>query len=574
LGGAESADLSLRSRAVGALPIVNDVLRRLRLRDTLDRFVPATDPRLKLAPSIGLGVLLRNLLVAREPLYGLQRWANRFDERVLDLSAGDAALLNDDRIGRCLDALFAADRSTLMTQIVVRAVREFSLDLGELHNDSTTVTFAGRYARATGRIRQGRRAPRITYGHNKDHRPDLKQLLYVLTTTADGTVPIWCSIEDGNTNDDLTHVATWTALRDLVGKPDFLYVADSKLCTRGNTAHIAGAGGRFLTILPRCRKEYRQFRDLIHPLPWQNLRRRKNARRRSAPDDLWHGFESPKPSEEGFRILWIWSSQKSGLDRAERDDALERAEAALAALRAKLTSPWARRKTRDDVERAVAVCVAPAKRWLEVEILVTEERRLHHTKSGRPAKGAPCAERVVLRFDLRWRRNEEALGDDQRLDGMFPLLTNCARERLSVPDALAAYKHQPSLEKRHEQLKTVFHVRPALLKTDTRVEALLFLYFVALLVEALLERELRHAMAREEIPALPLYPEDRDCKAPTAQQLFAFFEDLRMHTLLAPDATVLQHFRDTLTPSHQTVLRLLGVSPNAYWPTGSDSRRI
>ena len=62
----------------------------------------------------------------------------------------------DDRVGRCLDALFLADRATLMTEIVVHAVEEFDLQLPELHNDSTTVTFTGQYSQADGTPARGR----------------------------------------------------------------------------------------------------------------------------------------------------------------------------------------------------------------------------------------------------------------------------------------------------------------------------------------------------------------------------------------------------------------------------------
>lgn len=152
--------------------------------------MPCTDRRLKLAPAVGLGVLLRNILLAREPLYGLTDWAQRFDEPLLGLPADAASLFNDDRVGRCLDGLFLADRAALMTAVVVGAVRTFKLDLSELHNDPTSISFSGEYAAADGTARKGRATHRITYGHSKDRRPDLKQLLFVLTTTADGGVPI------------------------------------------------------------------------------------------------------------------------------------------------------------------------------------------------------------------------------------------------------------------------------------------------------------------------------------------------------------------------------------------------
>ena len=61
--------------------------------------------------------------------------------------------------------------------------------------------------------RSGKRAPAITYGYSKDHRPDLKQLLFILTTDADGGVPVQFRTADGNTNDSITHIETWTTLR-------------------------------------------------------------------------------------------------------------------------------------------------------------------------------------------------------------------------------------------------------------------------------------------------------------------------------------------------------------------------
>src|SRR4029077_16215649 len=117
-----------------------------------------------------------------------------------------------------------------------------------------TVTLSGAYA-DQGPAEQSHRPPRITFGYNKDHRPDLKQLLYSITITADGAVPVHCKTYDGNTTDDAVHIDTWDFLRKIIGHVDFLYVADSKLCTRENMGHIAAGNGRFLTVMPRTRAE-------------------------------------------------------------------------------------------------------------------------------------------------------------------------------------------------------------------------------------------------------------------------------------------------------------------------------
>ena len=113
------------------------------------------------------------------------------------------------------------------------------------------------------RVRRGRLRLAITYGHNKDHRPDLKQLLYILTVTGDGAVPVQFRVESGNATDDRSHRATWDLLCKLTGRRDFLYVADCKLATAENMAHIHQHGGRFLSVLPRTRGEDAAFRATV-----------------------------------------------------------------------------------------------------------------------------------------------------------------------------------------------------------------------------------------------------------------------------------------------------------------------
>ena len=132
-----------------------------------------------------------------------------------------------ERIGRALDRLFDADRAALLTEVVLTVGQKFAVRFAELHNDSTSVRFCGQYRGASGHPIRGRTAPAITYGYSKDHRPDLKQLLFILTTEADGGVPVQFRLADGNTNDSSTHIETWNTLRALAGRADFLYVADS-----------------------------------------------------------------------------------------------------------------------------------------------------------------------------------------------------------------------------------------------------------------------------------------------------------------------------------------------------------
>jgi hypothetical protein len=72
------------------------------------------------------------------------------------------------------------------------ASAEFQIDCSQLHNDSTSITVHGAYRRADGLESAGQPTSRVCHDHNKDHRPDLKQPLWILTVCADGAVPLAC----------------------------------------------------------------------------------------------------------------------------------------------------------------------------------------------------------------------------------------------------------------------------------------------------------------------------------------------------------------------------------------------
>lgn len=103
--------------------------------------------------------------------------------------------------------------------------------LSELHDDSTSIALYGAYRGATGTPRAGTVPPRPARGHSKDHRPDLLPLVWLLTISADGAVPITYRMMPGNTEDSTTHIATWDRCSKIAGTPSFLYIADSKFCT-------------------------------------------------------------------------------------------------------------------------------------------------------------------------------------------------------------------------------------------------------------------------------------------------------------------------------------------------------
>ncbi len=557
---------TLRSHTIGALPLVNHVLRRLRVDALLHQHLPPPAPHAPLPSSVTLGVLVRNLVLARVPLYGLGEWARPWVPTLLGLQPAQVPLLNDDRVGRALDRLFDADRRALVTALVVHMIGEFRIALDQLHNDSTSLTLHGAYADATGRRVRGQPTARVTFGYNKDHRPDLKQLLWILTVSADGAVPVHFKVTDGNTEDSTTHLETWTVLRALVGSAHFLYVADSKLCTRETLKRIHEQGGRFLTVLPRTRQEDARFKAWLqdHLPAWVEVARTPDPRRLHGPPDVFRACPSPIPDADGFRLLWYESSHKMTRDAQARRDAIQAAVAAFDALATRLGGPRPRFRTRAAVAGAAERLLAAhgAARWVTAQVAAVEVAAFRQEKRGRPGQHTRWRRRLKTRFRLTWALQEAQIAADARADGLFPLLTN--DPTLTAGQLLAAYKtKQPLVEKRHDLLKNVEAATPVYLKSISRIEALLCLHFVALLVHALIERDVRAAMVRRAIPELPLYPEERACKAPSAARILELFSPLQRH-LLAKAGHPIQRFDPDLTPLHRNLLSCLGMFPSAF----------
>jgi len=116
--------------------------------------------------------------------------------------------------------------------------------------------------------------------------------------------------EAGNASDARTHEETWEALVRAAGRPDFLYVADSKLCAGEAMDYIDRRHGRFVTVLRRTRLEDREFRQWIqaHEPAWERVRDRPHPRRRRGPRDRWSVWRASLPSREGWPVVWLWST--------------------------------------------------------------------------------------------------------------------------------------------------------------------------------------------------------------------------------------------------------------------------
>jgi hypothetical protein len=133
-----SAEFSLETERLGPLPLVNHFIERMGLAGLLEKYVPTTDPRSRVSNAKALGVLLRSIVVEREPIYRAQETVHGFATGLFGVAGGSLKLksLSDDRLGRALDRLFEADRAALLTEVVLAVAKRFAVQLKEYVADS------------------------------------------------------------------------------------------------------------------------------------------------------------------------------------------------------------------------------------------------------------------------------------------------------------------------------------------------------------------------------------------------------------------------------------------------------
>lgn len=514
---------------VGALPLVVPVLERLDVAGIVDRACPMRG-RAQLTHGEVVAALVANRLTSPRPLYDVAEWANAYGTN--EWLGTPGALLNDDRLGRALDAL-AGRLDEVASAVALAAIGAFGADAARLHWDFTSVAFCGAYAD------QDDDAPRVGFGHSSDRQDHRRQLKVAHATTAAG-VPLFGRVTDGARHEGAETGTLLETLRGLAAPKRLLLVADSALVTKPNLAAADAAGIRFVSRLPRS-FDYEPDALAVPDDAWRKLtycsERSRRLPRASRP--TFRGAEAtiemtgPDKVARTFRVLYVYGSEEAGAARASRAKILARAEDDLARIARGLAARP--RQDPEAVERRVAKAVAKGRAgdWLRTEIR-------NHDGS----------------LSLRWWRDSDALAEAERRDGLYALVTNMSTPQCSPDRLLALYKDQALSERAHHFLKGPLAVRPVFLKSNRRAAALVEVCSIALLVYGLIESQLRQAIAPARTIA-GLLPEGRAAR-PTGENVFKAFTGLGYQRARTTDG--LQNIPDPLTATQQAVLDALGIT--------------
>jgi transposase len=203
-----------------------------------------------------------------------------------------------------------------------------------------------------------------------------------------------------------------------------------------------------------------------------------------------------------------------------------------------------------------------AEEWITVEVKWDAVEKFKAITRGKPTAETPFRRIIQQLPRLHISTNAANIARSAAMDGIFPLTTNTKEKPV---DVFKIYKYQPRIEKRHALLKSTLEVAPIWLKKNTRIEALMFLEFIAQIIAALIERDLRKKMVEKKIELLCSLPEGRASKTPTIEQVLRLFENQNKHALYDGDRLIKQ-FADPLTPVQSQILQLLEIPTAVYGP--------
>jgi transposase len=198
---------------------------------------------------------LNGLGFVSSPLYMFPEF---FKEKPCEYLIGrgvKAEYLNDDKLGRVMDKLFIKGLTEIFLAISINVMKEFNINLDSSHLDSTSMHLHGEYKinlpeviieNSSDDIKIKSLQPiEITYGYSRDHRPDLKQFIIDLISSADGDIPIFLKTASGNQTDSANFAKIFLEYKEQIKNNDSLkggglMVADAALYNAKNISSLSG----------------------------------------------------------------------------------------------------------------------------------------------------------------------------------------------------------------------------------------------------------------------------------------------------------------------------------------------
>ena len=493
---------------LGALALLAPLLERMQVADIVDRHLPP-DPQLEFSHGQVLSLLLAARLAHPTALVNVAGWAEKTGADILWNIPADK--LNDDRLGRALDAFFD-QRHSIQACVAEQVLRTANLTCARLHFDTTHLVFEGAYEDSQPRPDDLPLPPstpsadfppaHITYGYGASNT---KLVQAGITAVIDhhGALPVLGHVLDGNRNGHPAIAQQFTLLQNyLPPPPNLLMVSDRGTFSAAHVARLHRQNCQVLCSVPW--KDYRglfdQHREHLH---WRRAsylsleQQRRRDTNSSLPKEHYelavvrHQLIDPETKQPiPCRVLFVFSTADQKVCRKTREQTIAKIRAGLEKIAASVQRGHPQSHPAA-IERRVAKLLGNKAarhyfRWELIPLTRAEQAALPAPQRGcrRPSY------RLVFHFD------PAAAEADAVYDGLSALVTTAPLLH-SADTLFSQFKQQNYVELLHHQWKTPLAVRPVFLKSPQRVEALVCLLQVALTAYQLLERLYRQSLAED-----------------------------------------------------------------------------
>lgn len=497
---------------LGPLAVVYPLLQRMQVAEIIDRHLPA-DPQAEFSHGTILSLLVAARLFSPVALSNVAAWAEEAGADLLwDMPIEK---INDDRLGRSLDALFA-QRHSILASLAMHAAEEFELPLKELHYDPTHILFYGAYEASQPRelteprqpVRSDHRLPpaHITTGRRISEAPSHAKMIHgglCLAVDQFGPLPIFGHTVDGNHNGHTAIAQQLGLLVKHLPVERLLMISDRGTFSAGHLARLKKQGFYALCAAPWS--DYRALYDAHRDrLFWRQAsflsieQKRRRETNSSLPKEhyelavlrhRWHDADSGETIPG--RVIFVFSTADQKVARQAREKAVQQIRTGLEKL---VRSVAEGRRNTDPtyIARRVGKLFGKksAARYFRYEMVPLSEQE----RGALPPPQRGCrraAYRLVFEYDA------EAAVRDEAYDGLSVLVTTAPPSKYSADTLFSKFKEQNYSEQANHQWKTPLAVHPVFLKNPHRVEALVFLIMIALMGYYLLQRMYRRALPRE-----------------------------------------------------------------------------
>jgi transposase len=489
-------------RPIAHLPLILGVLRRLEVATVIDRLIPP-HPAHVLSTGRGVEALVLAILDGDHALYKV---GPRLEERgMVDLLQPGLTRtsLHDYRLGHILDALFAANLNKVFNAIALKALEVYAIPTPWLHQDTTTIALYGAYADEP----KTPRAPRPAYGHSKDGRDDLKQVLLSLGVSGDGGLPLRIGVRDGNRSDSTETPEAIEECLALGLEGVRGIVADSKAYSRRTLGLCLEQEIGFVTLVPRTCAVRQELEVWGRQQPTLPLLVEKPGRTKDEAPRRWHGqsvmrqveveYSDGRVAVETLRFMVVHSSQLAQQQTQTYANAQAQEAGAVAEHVQRVHARWFACEA--DAAAAIAEYEhrGPGRRgrrpqsWRYHAVryrVVADTRRTRRARRGRPAKTDP----PPIEAGYRLAVEVEALANLEEENGWTVLATTVSPAVSTDAELLQAYQEQhTSVEPGFRWIKNPAAIAPVWLEKPERIAALAMLTVIGLLVYSIIQRQVR-----------------------------------------------------------------------------------